>query len=75
MPPPYSGMGYATSCVAHLSILLLERGFRYCCLFANAANATSNYVYGKIGYRLVCRMSEVRFQQTVQLPCPEGEHG
>jgi predicted GNAT family acetyltransferase len=43
--------GYATSCVASLSRLLLEEGYRFCTLYADLSNPISNHVYKKIGYR------------------------
>ena len=48
-PPEYRGNGYATSCVAAMSQLLLDR-HRYCFLFTDIANSISNNIYRKIGY-------------------------
>lgn len=48
-PPEQRGQGYATSCVAKLSQQLLEQ-YRYCFLFTNLANPTSNHIYRKIGF-------------------------
>lgn len=48
-PPEHRGQGYATSCVAKLSQQLIER-YRYCFLFTNLANPTSNHIYHKIGF-------------------------
>ncbi|HEX7939392.1 MAG TPA: GNAT family N-acetyltransferase [Gemmatimonadaceae bacterium] len=50
-PPTLRGKGYATSNVAHLTKLLLERGNRFCCLYTDLANPTSNAIYARIGYR------------------------
>lgn len=61
-PPHYRGRGYATACVAHLSGLLLERGNKFCALFADAANPISNGIYNKIGYRDVCVFEELKFE-------------
>jgi ribosomal protein S18 acetylase RimI-like enzyme len=52
-PPEYRRRGYATSCVASLSRLLLAEGYRYCTLYTDLANPTSNSIYQKIGYRPV----------------------
>ncbi len=53
-PPELRGRGYATACVAALSRALLEAGNRYCCLYTDLANPTSNAIYRRIGYRPVC---------------------
>jgi predicted GNAT family acetyltransferase len=49
-PPELRGRGYATSCVAALSQLLLDSGRKFCTLFTDLANPTSNSIYQKIGY-------------------------
>jgi len=49
-PPGLRGRGYATSCVAALSQLLLDSGYKFCTLFTDLANPTSNSIYQKIGY-------------------------
>ena len=45
--------GYATTCVAHLSQHLLNEGYKYCSLYTDLANPTSNSIYMKIGYEPV----------------------
>ncbi len=52
-PPEYRRQGYASSCVAALSQTLLNQGHRYCCLFTDLANPTSNHIYHEIGYQPV----------------------
>jgi hypothetical protein len=52
-PIALRGRGYATACVAALSRLLLENN-RFCCLYTDLANPTSNAIYYRIGYRPVC---------------------
>jgi predicted GNAT family acetyltransferase len=49
-PPKYQRRGYATSCVAAFSLLLLEEGYKYCTLYTDLDNPTSNSIYMKIGY-------------------------
>ena len=45
------GRGYASACVAALSrCLLLERGWRYRLIFADARNPTTNRIYPRLGY-------------------------
>ena len=53
-PPELRGRGYASACVAALSQRLLDQGNAYCCLYTDLANATSNAIYRRIGYRPVC---------------------
>ena len=50
-PPEFRHRGYATACVAGLSQQLLDRGRRFCALFTDLANPTSNRIYQRIGYR------------------------
>ena len=52
-PPESRGQGYASNLVAHLSQHLLDEGRRYCFLFTDQANPTSNSIYQKLGYRPV----------------------
>ncbi|MDJ0617684.1 MAG: GNAT family N-acetyltransferase [Calothrix sp. MO_192.B10] len=49
-PPEYRKQGYATTCVAELTEKLLQAGSKFCCLFTDLANPTSNKIYRKIGY-------------------------
>ena len=60
-PPHFRGKGYATSVVAELSRDLLDRGKRFCCLFADADNPVSCELYHKLGYYDVCAFEEIRF--------------
>jgi GNAT superfamily N-acetyltransferase len=60
-PPELRGRGYATSLVAELSQLLLDRGRRFCFLYTNLANPTANAIYERIGYVRVCTSRQVRF--------------
>lgn len=53
-PPTQRGRGYATAAVAALSQQLLDQGNRYCCLYTDLANPTSNAIYHRIGYRPIC---------------------
>ncbi len=57
-PPEHRRHGYAAACVAQLSRQLLAEGQVFCCLFADLANATSNRIYRKIGYRPVSVFSD-----------------
>ena len=52
-PPEYRKKGYASACVAALSQILLNKGYKYCFLFTDLANPTSNHIYQSIGYQPV----------------------
>jgi len=60
-PPNYRGKGYASSVVAELSQALLERGYKFCFLFADAENPVSCGIYRKLGYFDLCVFDEIRF--------------
>jgi predicted GNAT family acetyltransferase len=61
-PPYFRGKGFASSCVADLSRLILERGFTKCVLYTDLANPTSNSIYQKIGYKPVCDSLDIKFE-------------
>jgi predicted GNAT family acetyltransferase len=60
-PPEFRQRGYATACVASVSQLLLDSGWKFCALFTNLANPASNRLYQNIGYRPVCDFDEYVF--------------
>ncbi|AIQ51257.1 GNAT family N-acetyltransferase [Paenibacillus sp. FSL R7-0331] len=61
--PPYErSKGYATSIVAQISQLALEKGFTKCVLYTDLANPTSNSIYQKIGYTPVCDSLQLQFE-------------
>jgi len=60
-PPYFRGKGYATSCVAAVSQIGLDRGFAKCVLYTDLANPISNSIYMKIGYKPICDSIEIRF--------------
>ncbi|AIQ45702.1 acetyltransferase [Paenibacillus sp. FSL R7-0273] len=61
--PPYErSKGYATSIVAQISLLALEKGFTKCVLYTDLANPTSNSIYQKIGYTPVCDSLQLQFE-------------
>lgn len=64
-PPSLRRKGYATECVARLSKLLLEQGYKHCFLFTDLSNPTSNSIYQKIGYRPVIDVDEIHFVNTL----------
>lgn len=50
-PDEHKRNGYASSCVAALSKELLEEGYRFCSLYTDLNNPTSNKIYKRIGYK------------------------
>jgi predicted GNAT family acetyltransferase len=52
-PPEKRGQGFAGACVAALSQKLLDEGRRFCFLYTDLNNPTSNHVYQTIGYEPV----------------------
>jgi predicted GNAT family acetyltransferase len=64
-PPEFRGRGYATNCVAHLSQLLLDSGRKFCVLFTDLANPTSNHIYQSIAYTPLCYLTEYVFEGVV----------
>ena len=60
-PPYFRGKGYASSCVAELSRIVLEKCYKSCVLYTDLDNPTSNSIYQKIGYKPICDSSEILF--------------
>jgi GNAT superfamily N-acetyltransferase len=54
-PPERRGHGYGSSVTAALSQQLLDGGKRFCFLYTDMGNPTSNAIYRAIGYELVCQ--------------------
>ncbi len=60
-PPEQRGHGYASACTAAVSQLLLDEGRKFCFLYTDLANPTSNKIYQHIGYTAVCDADVIRF--------------
>jgi uncharacterized protein len=60
-PPERRGRGYASALTAALSTQLLASGRRFCFLYTDLANPTSNKIYRAIGYEQVCDSAEIAF--------------
>jgi uncharacterized protein len=60
-PHERRGRGYASALTADLTSLLLASGRRFCFLFTDLANPTSNRIYQRIGYEPVADVDEYRF--------------
>ena len=61
-PPDRRRRGYATALVAQVSRAQLDAGHRFCFLFTDLANPTSNHIYQQIGYEPVSDVEEYRFR-------------
>jgi predicted GNAT family acetyltransferase len=61
-PPEHRRHGYASAVTAGLSSRLLESR-RFCFLYTDLANPTSNKIYEQIGYRRVCEAASIAFDQ------------
>src|SRR5580765_6245559 len=59
-PPEHRRRGYASALTAGLSSRLLETR-RFCFLYTDLANPTSNKIYEQIGYRRVCEAASIAF--------------
>ncbi|HEX4325100.1 MAG TPA: GNAT family N-acetyltransferase [Gaiellaceae bacterium] len=65
-PPELRARGYATAVTAELSRRLLDGrlfagGRRFCFLYTDLDNPTSNAIYERIGYRRVAESAEISF--------------
>lgn len=60
-PPEHRGHGYASAGTAAVSQMLLDGGRRFCFLFTDLANPTSNKIYQAIGYRPVIDVDMYHF--------------
>lgn len=60
-PPEHRRRGYASALVAALSQYQLDTGKRFCFLFTDLGNPTSNRIYQVIGYEPVVDVVELRF--------------
>lgn len=62
-PPHLRGRGYATALTARVSTEILRSGKRFCMLYTDLANPTSNAIYAKVGYRVVCEAAMILFEK------------
>ena len=60
-PPELRRRGYGTALTAALSQQLLDTGLKYCFLYTDLANVTSNNIYRAIGYQPISESHEYRF--------------
>jgi predicted GNAT family acetyltransferase len=60
-PPERRRRGYAEAVTAEVTRRALARGRRFCFLFTDLANPTSNAIYQRIGYEPVCDVDQWAF--------------
>jgi predicted GNAT family acetyltransferase len=60
-PPELRGRGYASALVAEVSQAQLDAGRRFCFLYTDLANPTSNKIYVDLGYERVCDSVQLSF--------------
>lgn len=58
-PPASRGHGYASIITARLSQLQLDLGRRFCFLYTDLGNRTSNAIYRRLGYRRVAEVVDL----------------
>ncbi len=61
-PIQFRKKGYATALVAHLCQKLLNDGWKFCTLFTDLSNPTSNSIYQTVGFRPICDFQEYFLQ-------------
>lgn len=64
-PPNLRGWGYASALTAAISQELLDSGKKFCFLYTDMSNPTSNKIYQNIGYELVCHQHFYHFSDPV----------
>jgi len=60
-PTGERGHGYGSAVTGAVSAMLLGRGRRFCFLYTDLANPTSNAIYTRLGYEAVCDSRELAF--------------
>jgi predicted GNAT family acetyltransferase len=60
-PPEERGRGFASALTAAASQAELDAGRRFCFLFTDLANPTSNHIYQDIGYEPIIDVDVYRF--------------
>jgi predicted GNAT family acetyltransferase len=60
-PPGFRGRGYGSAVTAGVTGYVLGHGRRFCFLYTDLSNPTSNSIYQRIGYRPVIDVNVWRF--------------
>ena len=61
-PRDLRGRGYASNLVAAACSAALREGRRFCFLFTDLSNPTSNKIYQDVGYQLWCEAASIAFE-------------
>ena len=61
-PPEHRRHGYGSAVTAAVTARHLEAGRRFCFLYTDLANPTSNSIYARIGYEPVCDSVDYAFE-------------
>ncbi len=61
-PVEYRGKGYGSAVTAAVTRKQLDAGRRFCYLFTDLSNPTSNKIYQNIGYEPICDIDEYLFE-------------
>jgi len=61
-PREFRGQGYGSAATAALSQLLLDQGCKFCFLYTDLSNPTSNKIYQNIGYQPICDVQMIMFK-------------
>lgn len=61
-PMNFRKRGFASAIVAHVSKLALERGKKFCVLYTDSDNSTSNKIYQNVGYKEVVTSKHFMFE-------------
>jgi GNAT superfamily N-acetyltransferase len=60
-PPMHRKRGYASALVAGVSQRMIDGGRRFCFLYTDLANPTSNEIYRRLGYEQVATAGDIAF--------------
>ena len=61
-PPAWRGRGYGSAVTAAVTAERLASGRRFCFLYTDLANPTSNKIYVDLGYQPVCDAVDCVFE-------------
>lgn len=61
-PPDHRGRGYGSAVTAAVTAERLAAGRRFCFLYTDVANPTSNRIYTRLGYEPVCESVDYAFE-------------
>jgi predicted GNAT family acetyltransferase len=63
-PPEHRGRGYGSAVTAAVTAERLAAGRRFCFLYTDVENPTSNRIYTRLGYEPVCESVDYAFDRT-----------